>query len=817
MDSLVQDLRIGARLLMRHRGFAATAILTLAVCIGANAAVFAIVNAVLLRPLAVPEPQRLVHVYNSYPNAGVERASTGVPDYFDRLRDTTAFEELSLSRQTGATIGGDAPERVSAAQATPSFFRMLRVTPAQGRIFVDDEGEEGKDLVALVSHAFWQQRFGERPLGAATDLRINDRPYRIVGVLPPGFRFADFDARVWLPARFTPEEKEARHSNNWTMIGRLKAGATIAEAQAQIDALNAANDERFPEMREILHNAGFHTVVVPLQNDLVREVRPALSLLWGGVLFVLLIGCVNLTNLLLVRSSARAREIATRTALGAGWWRLGRQLVTETLLIAAAGALLGLVIGRALVTLLAGASLASLPRGDEVALDGSVMTYTTALAAVVAFAISLVPMLHLARVDLNAVFREESRGATTSRSTRIVRGILVTTQVAVAFVLLVGAGLLLESFRQVLKVDPGFNPEGVLSGRMNPPTARYEDDAAYRSFMSRALQSVRALPGVRAVGAASSLPLSGDGSDSVILAEGYEMSPGESLISPNYSQVTPGYFEAMGIPLLRGRRFDSRDTDSSMRAVIVDQRLAERFWPDQDPVGRRMWQPASAEDLVAPGPNAVWHTVVGVVGPVKARGLARESVGMYYLPYAQSSSQYFSLVIKSDSDPEPLTVMARRALAEVDAEVPLYDVKTMNERLDDSVLDRRTPMLLSVTFAAIALFLAAVGIYGVLAYQVSLRTKEIGIRLALGSNAGGIFRLVLGEGALLLVIGLVVGVAGAVALRRAFESQLFAVSATDPMVMVLVIGRLALVTLLACALPARRAARVDPVTALNEA
>jgi predicted permease len=817
MDSFLQDLRVAARLLARHRGFAATAILTLAVCIGANAAIFAIVNAVLLKPLAAPEPDRLVHLYNAYPNAGVERASTGVPDYFDRLRETTAFEELSLMQSSGVTVGGEAPERVAGARVTPSFFRLLRVSPAQGRIFVDDDGVAGNEHVAIVTDAFWRQRFGERALDGQTDLRVNDRIYRIVGVLPAGFRFADSDARLWMPATFTPEEKEARHSNNWTMIGRLAPGATLAQAQAQIDALNAANDERFPEMREVLRNAGFHTVVVPLQEDLVRNVRPALVLLWGGVLFVLLIGCVNLTNLLLVRSSARAREMATRTALGAGWGRLGRQVLTETLLIAAAGAALGLLIGRALVTLLAGASLSALPRGDEVALDGTVLWYTAMLAAAVTFAISLVPILHLARVDINAIFRDESRGATIGRSTRLVRRVLVTTQVAVAFVLLVGAGLLLESFRQVLRVDPGVSVDGVLTGRMNPPSARYEDDAAYRSFVSRSLEQVRALPGVQAAGMTTSLPLTSDSNDSVILAEGYEMSPGESLISPTNARVTPGYFEALGIPLLRGRTFDRRDTDSSMPAVIVDQRLAERFWPLQDPIGRRMWRPSGPQDLTTPGPDSEWFTVVGVVGSVKTRGLVREGVGMYYFPYDQQPGQYFSLVVRSDEDPERLLGAVRRGLAAVDPEVPFYDVKTMGERLDESLLDRRTPMLLSVTFASIALFLAAVGIYGVLAYQVSLRTKEIGIRLALGSDASGIFRLVVSEGVGLLALGLVIGVAGALALRRTFESQLYRVSATDPLVLALVIGLLTMVTLIACTVPARRAARVDPVTALNEA
>jgi predicted permease len=819
MESLVQDLRFGLRLLWKDRGFAVTTLLTLALCIAANVAIFAVVNSILLRPLPVPEPERLVLLHNSYPRAGVERASNGVPDYYDRLRETDVFEEQALYNTRGVTIGLDGnPQRITSMLARPSLLRLLRASPVRGRIFTEEEGEEGRDDKVVLTYALWQNLYAGSDAAIGQQLRINGVPHEIVGVLPEGFGFANADIQLWTPLSFSPEEKsdDSRHSNNWSMVARLKPGATAAQAQQQIDALNARNLERFPQMKEILVNAGFHTMVKPLQEDMVQGIRTTLYLLWGGVLFVLLIGAVNITNLVMVRSTARLKELATRHALGAGLARLTRQLLTETVLLTAAGGALGLLLGYLAVDSLTALGIDRIPRGSEVRIDLTAGFFAMALAAAVGILSGLVPVLNLRSSSLGDAFREESRSGTSGRRTRLVRRTLVAAQLAFAFMLLVGAGLLLASFERVLAVDPGFEPQGVLTARVAPPASRYRGDAELRTFAGRLLERVRAIPGVQHAGITSNVPFGGDYSDSVILAEGYQMAPGESLISPYQVVTTPGYFEAMGMPVKAGRTFTDSDTESAPGVVMVDERLARRFWPEGNPVGRRMYQPDSPEDLIKPGPKARWFTVIGVLPDVKISGLVAtdDRYGAYYFPYPQNVRRNLTLVVKTAGEPSSLTPLVRRELAAIDPELPLFSIRTMEDRMAESLIDRRTPMLLAVVFAVVALFLAGVGIYGVLAYQVSQRQREIGIRMALGSSTRQVFRLVMGEGLVLLAGGFAVGLAGAFALRRTLQSQLYGVGAMEPSVVASVALVLGAVALLASTVPARRAARVDPVRSL---
>ncbi len=820
MERLRQDLRFAFRLLLKDRAFTITTLVTLALCIGANATIFAVVNSVLLRPLAVPEPDRLVLLYNSYPRAGVERASNGVPDYFDRLREVEAFEEQALYNTAGMTIGiAGNPQRVRGMIATPSLLRILRAQPIQGRIFTDAEGEEGNDRKAILTHAMWQQLYGGKP-AIGQQIRINGNPHEIVGILPAGFEFLDPEVRLWTPLSFSTEEKsdDARHSNNWSMVGRLRPGASVAQAQQQVDALNARNLERFPDFKEILTNAGFHTVAAPLQDDLVRSIRGTLYLLWGAVFLVLLIGVVNITNLVLVRATGRAKELATRHALGAGLSRLTRQLLTETVLLTLAGGAIGAAIGFWGVDALAALGLDRLPRGNEVRIDRTVLTFTMLLALAVGVIVGLVPLVNLRQMDLSQAFREEGRSGTSGRGARVVRRTLVAGQVALAFMLLIGAGLLLASFQRVLAIRPGFEPANLLTARVAPPASRYADDPALRTFSDRLLERVRAVPGVQTAGLTSNVPFGGDYSDSVILAEGYQMAPGESLISPYRILVTPGYFESMGIALRSGRVFTDSDTADSQTVVIVDERLARRFWGTQNPVGRRMFKPDNPADMSKPGPTARWFTVVGVVAEVRMSGLIEtdDRVGAYYFPASQQPTRYLTLTVRSAGDPLAVVPAIRRELAAIDPELPLYGVMTMQQRMSEALIDRRTPMVLVATFAGLALFLAAVGIYGVLAYQVTQRTKEIGIRMALGSDARGIFRLVISEGVTLLAIGLVLGLAGGFLIRNALQSQLYGIGAMDPVVLTVVAALLGVVTLIACTVPARRAARIDPMIALGD-
>jgi putative ABC transport system permease protein len=822
---MLSDLRFATRLLWKDRGFAATAMVTLAVCIGANAAIFAVVNSVLLQPLPVAHPEQLVHMSNEYPGAGLAegRGSTGVPDYFDRLRETDVFEEQALYTTRGVTLSGNGgeAERIMSMVATPSMLRLLQARPIRGRLFTEqDEGEVDKTHKVILTYASWQRWFGGQDSAIGSDIRLNGNPFTVVGVLPRDFSFLEPDVKLWAPIAFTPGERadDNRHSNNWSYVARLKPGATIEQARQQINALNARNLDRFPTLKQILINAGFYTAVVPLQPFLVRDVRNTLYLLWGGVVFVLLVGAVNVTNLMLVRSTARMKELATRHALGAGLGRIARQLLTETLLLALGGAALGLGLGYAAVKGLALLTLDTTPQGTAVAIDATVVLFTMALALGLTVLITLIPILGLRRMNLSQTFREEGRSGTAGHGARLTRRALVAAQVAFAFMLLIGAGLLLASFKRVLEVNPGFDASHVLTGTVNPPSSRYKGSDGVRTFWNRLTDDVRALPGVQAAGITSTLPLSGDTSDSVILAEGYVMAKGESLISPFQGSVSPGYFEAMQIPIKRGRYFTASDDEHAPKVIIVDERLAKRFWTDQDPIGRRMWKPDSPDEFTkGPGPKSTFYTVVGVVGNIRLTGLTeKEPVGAYYFPFAQQTGRGMVLATRTAGDPSTIAASIRQIVRQIDPELPFFNVKPMSQRVDESLVSRRTPMLLASLFGGIALFLAAIGIYGVLAYQVAQRRKEIGIRLALGSDGRRIFALIVSEGLVLLAFGIGVGLAGAFAIRTAMATQLYGVQPMDPLVLALVTSVLAVIAFFACAVPARRAARIDPLVALTD-
>ena len=823
MESLLQDIKFGAKLLWKDKGFAITAIATLALCIGANAAIFSVINSVILRPLPVPESERLIVGFNSYPNAGVLRASNGVPDYYDRLRELDdVLEEQAMFNNDGMTIGeeGDV-QRVLGLNVTPSYFRLMRVEPILGRIFTEDEGEPGNEMKVVLSYALWQQLYGGDENALGRDLRVYGRRYTIVGVMPPTFEDLDPDVGLWRPLAFTEEQKsdDNRHSNNWNYVARLRPGATLEQVQAQMDGIVAANFERLPEWQEVLTNAGYHVQVHNLQEDLTRDIRPMLYLLWGGVLFVLMIGAVNIANLVLARSSVRMKELATRFSLGAGRWRVSRQLLTESILLTIFGAAFGLLFGYWGLSALRGLGLDAIPRGNQVSMDGFVLAFILCLAVLVGVLISLIPMLQVVRVNMSSVFREEGRTGTSSKGARLVRSGLVVVQVSLAFVLLIGAGLLLASFRQVLSIDPGFrDPEQVLTGGVALPSARYEDRNALRVFTNEALERIRSLPGVVAAGATDTIPFGYNNSDSVILAEGYEMEAGESLVSPSRVIVTTGYFEAMGVELIEGRFFDMTDTPDSAPVIMIDDRLAQKFWPGESPIGKRMYRPTSIDDIAAITEDTVFFEVVGVVKSIKLRALVDpdERVGAYFFPHQQNPRSEAIFAIKTAVDPNSLIGAVRAEITAMDPEMPFIMPQTMQARMSNSLVSRRSPMVLALTFGVVALFLAAVGIYGVLAYMVTQRTKEIGIRVALGSGADRIFRLILREGVAILITGFALGIAFTFAMRRVVESQLYEVQPMDPVVLISVVVVLGLVALVACMVPAQRASRVDPIVALRQ-
>ena len=822
MEALRRDLVFALRLLRRDWSYTATVVLTLAICLGANAAIFTVVRSVLLRPLPSPGAAQLVFMYDGFPGAGVERAGMSVPNYVDRAALTGVFDSVALYRRRGFDAGSTgAVERLTAQQVTPSFFRVLGVATARGRFFTEDDAQEGKGKVAVVSHAYWTTRLDGREDAIGRDVHLNGEPFAIVGILPPDFVFLDPEVRLWIPSTFGPEDRaeDSRWSQDYECVARLAPGVTVGQAKAQIDAQNTGLIERSGPLKSVIINAGYHTVVSPVAADLVRQVRSGLRLLWGGALFVLLIAAVNVSNLALVRSGGRLKEIATRFAIGAARARVARQVLTETVLLTAIGAVLGFAVGASGLSALSWIGLDDLPRGHEVHLDSVVVAFTIGLALALGLAIGLVPAIQLAGIDMNSVLREEGRTSTASRGSRLTRRTLVVAQVSLAFVLLVGAGLLLASFDRVMAINPGFRPSHVLSGRINPPNARYASEGELGAFVERTLQRIRTLPGVDAAGATSNLPFTEDNSSTVIIPEGVRMAPGESLVSPNQLRATPGYFEAMNIPLKRGRFFTDSDTATASQVLIIDEALARKFWPNADPIGKRMYQPERPEDVVKPSPTTKWMQIVGVVGSVKQQGLIEGEgarVGAFYRPYAQASSRTVGIAIRTSGDPVRITSAAREAIAGIDPQLSFFDVRTMSARVERSLDRRRTPLMLSLAFAAIALLLASIGIYGVLAHQVSQRRREIGIRIALGSDAARVVRLVLREGLVLVGAGLAGGAIGAVALRRVIASELYNVDALDPLVIGAVTLTLAIAAAIACLAPARRAAKVSPLVALSD-
>jgi predicted permease len=819
MGTLFSEIRYSARSVLKDWRFAAMVMLTLSVCIGVNTTLFTIINSVLLQPLPVPDADAIVLMANQYPKAGVtDLNQSGGADYYDRMRVVTALQDQAMFDTIAYTMNDNgAPERLSGMEGTPSLFRLLRVSPVLGRTFSDNEGEIGSAQKVLLSYALWQKLYAGDTSILGRELRLNGRPFTVVGVMPRDFLFVDPNVRFWVPLAFTAEQKEGRHSNNWYNIGRLKPGATLAQVQSQLDALNAANMERFPKWKEILINAGFHTQARPLKDLLVKEVKGTLYLLWGGAAFVLLIGAVNIANLALARTTLRMKEFATRLALGASHGQIARQLIAENVMIAVEGGLAGLGLGYTIIKALGRVGLDRFPRATEVHIGLSVILFALGVAVLAGVCIALAPLASIFKLSLSTALCESSRTGTGGRRSRMARQSLVVAQVGFASILLAGAGLLLTSFRRLLNVDPGFKTAGVLTASISAPGSRYRNEADLRSLMNRSLQEIRRIPGVKAAGATTGIPFKSGYSDSVIIAETHAMKPGESFISPMQLMATPGYMEAMGIALIKGRYFDERDDEKAPRAVIVDQRLAHLFWPDRDPIGQRMYQPNSIE-FMKTDEHTEWLKVVGVVRTLRLADLTGSGypAGAYYFPYAQSTQRGYSFAISAATDTSAIARALRTSMSSVDPRLALFDVKTISERRDLSLASRRTSMSIAMAFGGLALFLSAIGIYSVLSYLLGQRRREIGIRLAIGSSPAGIFRLFLREGMLLVGGGLVLGIAGSIALRTAIKNQIYGVQPLDPVVIGSVALVLGIVAMIACLRPAQQATKVDPVVVLNE-
>ncbi len=814
MDGLMRDIRYAIRRLVREPRFTLTALATLALCLGANLTIFAIVDSVLLRPLPFPDADRLVTIYNTYPRAGVERDGASITNYYERRHQLSAVARLGIFRYGTAIVGDTgATESEAVTRVSPDWFDTLGVPMAMGRGFTDDEMTRETANVAVLTDAAWRQRFHADPRAIGQTVRVDGVPKAIVGVLPPDFRFLSSVARIYLPLPSSGEERAParRHSGSSTeMIARLRSGATIAEAQAQLDAQNAVLERDDPEA-QVMADAGFQSVIAPLHADHVASIRPFIVLTQAGVLSLLLIGAVNLVNLFLIRAAGRTRELAIRRSLGAGAGRIVREVAVETMLLTAGGGLLGLAIGVAGVRLLSRLGTDHLPLGSQVAVDGRVAFVALIAAIIVGGAIAApIALFHL-HGHAGDALQEESRGGTSGRAAQRTRHGFVIAQIALAFVLLTGAGLLSLSFERAARTSPGFRPDHVLSAHVTLPRKTYQTAASMLGFADRLIEGMARQPGVSSAAIVSTVPLSGSRIKSAVTVIGYVTPPGESLRGHYVYGVAGDYFAALGIPLRDGRFLTDADSHRAERACVVDEDFARRYWPHASAIGHQIFEGSQAADAAGA------CTVVGVVGAVKQTAVTDDNAqGAVYFPLGHRVDGTLYVVARTAADPASLGTALRGVVRRIDPELPVDDLQSMDTRVADSLVARRSPALLTGIFAALALLLAALGTYGVLSHAVAQRRREIGVRIALGAQAHQIRRQFLTLGLRLLTIGSAIGLIGALFAGRAARSVLYGVPSLHPATLAATACVIGAVTIAAAVLPSRRAARLSPMDALND-
>jgi len=812
METVKQDLAYGFRMLLSNPRFTLVAVLSLAIGIGANTAIFSVTNALLLKPLPYKDADRLVILWQRSPGLNVAQDWFSPGQYLDLKAENRVFEELAATIDASYNLtGAGRAERVEGARVSSSLFKLFDVQPVLGRVFNSDEDGEGKPTIAILSHAFWQRHFGGSKDVVGKSLSLNGNPVEIVGVMPDGFSLNKevmptvnkiSNAELLLSLPMGESKRTVRTNEDYNIFGRLRSDVTLAQAQADVDRIVSTMKQQYPE--NYSPSSGFLISVVPLLQQVVGEVRRPLFILLGAVGFVLLIACANVANLQLSRGAARQKEIAVRAAVGAGRGRIIRQLLTENVLLSLIGGLLGLVLAVAGTMILRSVGPNALPRLNEITVDGRVLTFTFVVSVVTGVLFGMAPALRSSRVDLTKVLKEGGRGSRGVGHHRL-RSSLVVVEVALSVVLLIGAGLLVRSYRNIQNASPGFDPQNVLSFRLSLPGAKYKGPAVL-NFYKQLTDKIKALPGVEAAGTSYSLPMS-----SVALAwgpitiEGYVPKNPPDFVMSNERFVSPGYFSAMRVPLLKGRYFDERDVKGAAETVIVNENLAQRFWPNQDPIGRRLER----------GDKEPWRTVVGVVKDSKEFSVDNEPPISIYHPHEQIPIPTMFLVVRSSSDPYQLVPSINKEIQSLDPEIPAFEIKSMTERVSESLARRRFSTFLLGVFAVVALLLAVIGIYGVIAYSVTQRTQEIGIRMALGAEPSTILRMILRQSLVLVVAGIAIGLMAAFGLTRFMSSLLFGVGQTDLLTFALPPVLLLIVALLASLLPARRAGTVDPVTALR--
>jgi predicted permease len=807
---VINDFRYAVRTLLKAPGFTATALLTIAICLGANLAIFAVINSVLLRPLPFPNADQLVTIYNTYPKAGVENDGATVTNYYERRGNIRALSNLSIFLYRPEPVGEPgSTEQEKVMRVSAEFFTTLGVGPVMGRQFAEADMANNAAVV-IISDGFWRQRLNADPNVLGRDLRVNGIPRKIIGVLPPDFRFLSSNARLYVAYKTGGEQRgpAARHSGGGAiqMIARLKPGATISEAQSQIDAHNAAVEQDNPQAK-MMAEAGFRSPVVSLHAHHVRSIRPTLWLLQAGVFFLLLIGAVNLINLLLIRASSRAKEIAIRQSMGASRRHVVQQVMVETMLLTGCGGLLGGLLGAWGTDLLQMLSADRLPLGAQIAFDGW-LAFVGLVGAVILGLVIAVPIawFNLGSHLANAL-QSESRTGTVSRAAQRLRHGFIVAQIALAFVLLAGAALLGLSLKKILAVSPGFRTADVLAGECALTWQLGKDRVA---IADRLLQAIHQQPGIAAAGTITNIPLSGDTGKTAVTPKGYVPPPGQT-VQGHYSYGVHGdYFSALGIPLREGRFLTSEDSQRPERVCVVDEEFARRYWPEGGALGQRLGYGGESKEVEL-------FTIVGVVGSVKQAGLTEATgQGAVYVPYAQhGDAAAFFVVVRTSQSPEAFAETLRKLVRNTQPEIAIDDIRSMETRVAESLIARRSPALLAGIFAGVALLLAAIGTYGVLAYAVAQRTREIGIRMALGAQRQQIARQFLSLCLRLLAAGTVLGLIGAAVAGRAMQSILFDVPPLHFATFAATAAVLAAVSLCACLLPARRAASVDPMVALR--
>ncbi len=814
METFVQDLRHGMRMLVKNPGFTAVALIALALGIGANTAIFSVVNAVLLRPLPYKAPERLVMLQEKSQQLNV--MSVSYLNFLDWQKQNQTFEQIAVVRRSSFNItGGNEAERVSGRIVSANFFSALGVAPAKGRDFLPEENEPGASPVLIVSHALWQRRFGADPNLVGKTINVNDKDFTIIGILPSDFQFFS-PSDLFVPINQFKENWMARRGSRpgLFVIGRLKSDVTLEQARDDMQNVAAALAEQYPQT-----NANTGVVAGLLFENVVRDIRPTLLVLLGAVGFVLLIACANVANLLLARSRTRQKEFAIRTAIGASRLRIIRQLLTESVMLAVAGGGLGLLLALWGTDALVAFIPDGLPRAEGVHIDGQVLGFTLAISLLTGIVFGLVPALQLSKPDLHETLKDAGRGTTSGRL--FVRNALVVVEVALALVLLIGAGLMMRSVLRLTNIEPGFDSKNVATLSVALSPTKYPDAAKVRQFYQQTLERIRSLPGVESAAWTIGLPLAGSNETSFAIPGRPRPSESENAPLAVEYAASPDYIRALGIPLLQGRYFNEQDNERSGKVVIIDEAMARSYFPDENPIGKRFVN--GDDDNSAPDAG---REIVGVVGHVKHYGLDPDADSrikfQFYVPYTQLPDQFMvlitrsmSLVIKSNIDAEHLASSVRSQIQAVDKDQPIYDVLTMEQIVKNATLQQRFAMLLLGVFAAVAMVLAAVGIYGVMSYSVTERTHEIGIRMALGAGRTDVLRLVARQGLLLTATGIAVGLAASFALTRLMSSLLFGVTATDPLTFIAIPLLLTGVALGACFVPARRATKVDPMVALR--